>query len=439
MEDGPLMPSPPGFVPEGFEADPTPAPAKSAAALRPPNAVQSVKDWLLQQPSPGERHGIPGLTDMGPDLGQYVRTAGEYLLPGSWPGLISMGVAAGVPGAGLLPSLGRVGLSSAGGATAEYARGADPGQGALEGGGGALAGELLGGAARAIGRKVSSMMGPESLANRFGQFAGEQAPPLAGDTGGATLGRMISGEAQRALSQRYREGVSSALARLPADTYIQVPALVELGQKGAVKNMPGLFDPNEALTLIDSIRRNLGTVTGDLSRRKMALTDLTRLDRAEEELAAALTQAASGTSVAADLAAVNADYAKGKALFRMLSGGRDNMTKAQSEKFLQAGDFDRGQQLEMNYLRQRGDLGSKLGPEAAQSLDDLVRRGETLPLAISQPGAYPDARFHLGFIPTVKSLGHAPRPIGATNPDAAAETLRMLGIGATLNSLAPRP
>lgn len=429
-------------VDTAFPAKGQPSPSPAPAT----NAVQQAKDWLLRAPPEGQRHGIPGLTDIGPDLGQYVRKGAEYILPGSWPGLMSMGVAAAVPGAGVLPALGRIGLSSGAGAGVEAIRGGDPLLGAVEGGVGAASGEMLAGAGRAIGRKISSAMGPESLTDRLGQFIGGQVPAYQGASGAETVRKILSGEGQQALSQEYRQRLSSALSGLPAGTYVQVPALESLGQQGGVKGMPGLFEPADALTKIQSLQRSLQTMTGDTTRRKMALSEMSLLERAEQELTAGIQRVAQGSPVAQELAAASAEYAKGKSLMRLLTGGREGMTRSQSERFLQGTDFERGQQIEMNYLRQRGDLGAKLPADAASTLDELVRRGETLPLAVSQPGTAPTVNMRLGHIggmpvpmPTSHGiLPHAPRPIGATVPDATADVLRLLGIGGISNSL-PRP
>lgn len=405
------------------------------------NAVQAVKDYLLQPPPPGQRHGIPGMAPwtgaQGPDLGPAVRTIGEYVLPGSWPGLVGLAANA-IPGAGVLPSLIRTGASAAGGAIAEGVRGADPAQGAVEGGGAALVGELLGGAGRAIGNRVSSMMGPESLVDRAGRWIGENVPTLAAGarTGRDVVRNILSGEGQAALRQEFNTGMTQAFRQLPPGTAIHVPALEQVGQRGLGY---GFFEPADALVRLQSLGRSMTNVMGEVKRGAQTGTQLTGLEEAERQFMSEIARIAPpGSRVGQMIADTRAAYGRGQAIRRLFSGGREGMTSDQSRGFLEASPFERGQMIEGNQIRQRADIARRFTPEQAAQLEEIVRRGEADPLRISQPGKTPNVSLHmLGGIlpvPTIRPPS-APQPIGATIPNRVRDYLRALGITGTLNSI----
>lgn len=369
------------------------------------------KEFLTQEPPPGERHGL----NIGPDLGPYVRSAGRFLLPGSLESLASQAMMGGVPGSGVLPTLGRVGGAGAAAAGISALKGESPGRSALEHGAEAAVGEGVGGVVRAGARMAQGAM--EGTLQKIGKAIGEAVPEFKGANPLDTLKRIFSGEASEALQQKYRDTLTG-LVKQHGDPVVILPSLAKL----APQQPMGAWEASKAMTLIDSLRRNLRTASGDLSRQQLALQKRDLLEAAESELKASLKQKwpAEAQKV---MEKADQDYFAGKSVIRMVGAGRERITEARHAKLMTPGPAQAPWQRA--FMGREGELKRALPEKGFQNLKGAIRRGETDPRKVDIPGQSPGFGLGLGFIPHVYGLPRAPKLAG--RPEKIAEKAAAAG------------
>ena len=429
--------APPGFAPEGFEPESaSPLAAQSPALQRSPvatapamvspgeDAVGRLKAFLTAEPPPGTSHGA---LQFGPDLGPAVRATGRFLLPETYEQAATAAIL-GAPGKGLLPALGRIGSAGTAGAGISALKGKGALTGGVEQGVAATGGEALGGLTRFGARQIGSVF--SRTTDRLGDWISQAVPAFSGKSARETIRNVFSGEGQAALSKEYRSALDT-LIRDAGDPLVNIPALPELGRSGPNRQMPAFMSASEAQTAIASLKRSLSGATGMLARRKGALEEISHLEDAEEQLHSQLA-ALKPQQFAAFQEQAKA-YFRGKAIQRMFGYGRDVPTEARLTRLrggkdaAAAGGLDEPM-LERAFERARGELQRAFTPQEFTQLEQIIRRGETDPLAISTPGKGFNPRFHLGFVPTLHTP-KAPVRIGAPEQqaDLFARAIRILG------------
>lgn len=399
----PVTDKPPGWAP-------VPSPESSVApAPVSPDLIGQIKSQLIPERAPGE-NTLFGETDLP---GRVVRGVGKFVVPGSWPGAVSL-LTSLIPGVGIPMALARTGAAAGTGAAIEGVRGGDPVHGALEAGGGTLAGETVGGVARAGARYVLSKLDqlPANLANAIGHVV----PAFKGETPRATLGKAMGTEGQVALSRQYGDALDNAIVQA-GDPFV---------------TGPGFAGPaSVVMKQLKAEKHRLITEARDPARVENVYQRLENVHEAEDALAKELTK-----RLPAEMQGVfaenNAAYRAGKEIQRLFTGSpRTKMTPGQVEKIVGPGERLMVDQptLATNLMLRSGRLKEALGPEEYALLEAAIQRGGALG-SRDIPGVSPQARIHLGFLPTLYGLPHAPRLVGKPEAQSAivADLMRKLGV-----------
>src|SRR5262245_7812959 len=402
------------------QTPPTEAPSSSAGDK---DIVGKAKAALLDPEQSGRLW--PGGPRIGPPvLSGPIKTAGEWMLPGSIPQLVTQAIM-GLPGKGLMPALSRAGAATGATAGIEALRGKDVTSGAINTAIESLTGEGVGAVGRAAVRSASSALSRDLP--RLSSVIERIIPGLKGGTPSEIVEGVVSGEAQKQISQAFR-GTLDGLIKKHGDVPVIVASLNRIDPK------KGIGMASDVLTQLQSERRALRTMLGDTVRRPDALIKLEALQDAETELARELVFRGSWPK-AALTALENAQgaYAKGKGIIRLFGGGRDRALPAQVKRMIEAGGDVSMPDLQAALQSQRGRLSGVLSTAEMQALEQAVRRGEPNRLMRDVPGKAMGIHVSpFGAHAYPSRLPHAPVRIGRpeTRADIAARGLRAAGAGA---------
>lgn len=355
-----------------------------------------------------------------PNIDPALAAAGKALLPGSMPELAVQSIL-GVPGAGMGKALARGAAAAGAGTAIGMAQGKDPLEAGITSGAQAALGEAAGGVARAGARGIGALLSKD-LPKLQGvvEKITAMVPGFAGKTPEETVSRLVGGEAKTALRKNYTTA-RGALLQQHGDPIMQVPALDKLYGQTAKSMQKATGPVSELWTRIDSMSRNLRTMLGDPSRQAAALEKMDLLKQADRQITGALKNQGGWPAAAiAQLEGIDKQYAKGSALIRLFSAGRDRPTAAQAKKIISATGEPTWPELQAAFQHQKGRLATVLAPQEMQALEQALFRGEANPLARDIPGVGPKVRAHFGFIPTV-TPPHAPIKVGS--PERAAEAV----------------
>lgn len=403
-------------------AAPAPGPGK--------DLIGQGKEFLTQEPTDPE-HGR-GIIAGGPDLGKYVRKAGEFMLPGSWEQLATQTIM-GLPGKGLLPAAGRVAGSGLASIGISAAKGEDMDKAAVNAGVEALTGEGVGAAARAGVRGLHALV-PDTA--RIGQVFQSILPNgLRGKTPVETLAAVASGESRAGMQKVFDQGSERLFTKFGDPPVVVLP----LGEFTGRSQGPA----SEMLRDLQNVRAKLYSSGAQPNPR-----DVIMLDYAEQDLMNQLRQGTGQTvgkkwfahgnawpQEAFDtLASLQYGYKRGMTLQRLFSGGTDDVANAGAKRVMEAGGKVNMPELQLNYQTQRGDVAKVLSSQELSALDQAMRYE---PLKRDVPGSK-GFGVHMspaGIRPYL-STPSMPRRTGAAEPtaEAVSNIARRLGtrLGASI-------
>ena len=407
---------------------------------------------------------------LGVDLDKWIKRAGEFIFPSSWPDVMAQAALALSPvKPGMVSALKGIGTAGlAGGATAAV-EGKDALKEAARQTVAAVGGSVLGAGARAATRRIVSEAGEfstQATTRKVGEWIGRVASHFKGDTPEETWANVVNGVGKGRLRETYRDQVLGAIKK-HGDPEVVVPALEQIAPgkvlsgrgrgdlarfspsqrkmfeamspdaqdavrqaAGGAATMPAM-PASKALRLIQDYERNLSTVTGQLSRRKGALLGVDAGDEARLQLAAELTKTLPAAAQKA-IEETTRDYARHMAIIRGFAG-RDTPTQAMIDKLIPGTGTINETVLEERFLKATGELSKRFTKEEFKDLAQALRRGETNPLKTSasgQSGRF--AIYHQGLtpVPVPKHLPKAPVRVGKPEDIAAQAALAVKVLGA---------
>jgi hypothetical protein len=416
-----FVPRPPGDAPEKGAPPTPPPPAPESWIARTGRKIAQAAGTPIAPPGAAVQSpwkaGTPPFASTPGEMGAAIKKNAPAIATDAVLGL--------VPGSGLAKSVLRGALATGAGTTAGAVTGQDPAEAALTSGVSAVAGEGLGGLARAGTRWAQGAL--SKTTEKVGDLIGTFVPSFKGATPRETIARVINGTGRVQLGEDYGAAVKGVLDQ-HGNPDVYVPALDKLGRSAA---MPA----DQALKTIQSLRRGLFTGSGDVTRSKGTLEQIGWLEDAKAQLDDQLaTKLPAGALQVMDQA--KTDYARGMSILRLMSKGRETMSDAQIQSLLDKGRLNEPM-LERAFLRDTGRLKARFTPQEYDQLADAIRRGEPNPLAISRVGKPAELRGSHGMKVPYMSLPHAPVRIGRPEEvaDAVARAVRLFGAGGVQSTL----
>jgi hypothetical protein len=333
-----------------------------------------------------------------------------------------------VPGGGYLKSAGRAALATGAGAGTAALTGQDPMEQTVKSGISSMVGETIGGLARAASRWGQDAY--SQTTKKMGTLIGDLIPAFKGPGPRETIDRAINGRGVAQLGEDYGHAVDDVIKRY-GNPGVIIPAFEKL-------NLPSMLPASEVNLLLKSRGRALFDPSGNMKTGKGTLSEDYWLDQAREQFQNQLS-AILPAKEAAGIVAARQDYARGKAIQRLLQEGKGTLTNDQIQSLLDKGRLNEPA-LEATFKRMQGKLADRFDPDEMAQMEAIIRRGARNPLALSpeSPTASPRVSIgaSLGAVPHPRphfSLPHAPVRIGT--PETVAEVMarlgRLLGAGGT--------
>lgn len=421
---------------EDLERDFGPTPPPPAVPAPPAESSQDIIGrWKARHFGPrmmtDPEADLPGLRHLKKPKRHMATPPFTELLPGSIPEAAATGASL-IPGAGIVPILGRAALAMGATAGAEELLGGDPAK-ALEAGASSLVGGALGGLGRGAYRLGRSLM--DKTTQQVTRVIGRAVPEYAGRSAEETVDNIITG---RGL-QRVRKAYGDTLGRLfkqHGDPDVVAPSLA--AAKGDPGNVAAGAGPASILLdQIKDLRRNLRTALGDVTRRKDALQKLGLLDDAEQEIEQGLARTWPKPALD-EFEGIRPRYRAAMEIQRWWGGGRERLTPQQIEKLVTPDGKVNLPFLQAMYKARQAKLEGALGT-AAEDLRGALLRGNPNPLARDIPAQAPRVGGHVypgGASVYPRGLPHAPRLAGeGPTSEHVAQALRVLGVKGTEEAL----
>lgn len=369
----------------------------------------------------------PNLRTVKPEEAQTFPSPSEYIggnLKRNAPDIAAMTAMGLIPGSGFLPTIGRTAAAAGAGGGAAAATGQPVKETMAREAAGSLAGHLLGGIGGAVSKVAKSAW--DRTAAKVAESLTSIIPEFGAKTPEGTISKILSGEALRAVGERYDKGIKALFGK-HGDPDILVPSLGRvLGDEQA---------GGRASEIRQRIKKGLSRAfdAGDGER-------ITIYRQAEDEFEHALSKAW-GVDAGVALREIGKDYRKAKTISDWITQGKGRISQAQLDALAPAeGKGLNVPTLQGLFQTARGSLKSALSPEEYQSILQSLRLNEES-LGRDVPGKGLSIGSHVspyGVSGYVRHLPKAPSMTGEeVSPELVGSALRALGTEAVAGGLKP--